>query len=54
MKHAKVQSLRSLREDMKAVARGERRASRDAGTPSFNSVEAVVRLLTPDLRDPLI
>ena len=50
MKHANVQSLRSLREDMKAVARGERRPSRDADRPSFNSVEAVVRLLTPDNR----
>ena len=35
---------------MKAVARGERRASADASKPSFNSVEAVVRLLTPDNR----
>lgn len=50
MKRAKVQSLRSLREEMKAVARGERRARPDAGKPSFNSVEAVVRLLTPDNR----
>ena len=46
----KVQSLRSLREEMKAVARGERPAPADAGKPSFNSVEAVVRLLTPDNR----
>src|ERR1700680_2000321 len=43
----KVQSLRSLRGEMKAVARGERPAPADAGKPSFNSVEAVVRLLTP-------
>jgi len=50
MKRGKVQSLRSLREEMKAVARGERPAPRDAGKPSFNSVEAVVRLLTPDNR----
>ena len=50
MKSAKVQSLRALREEMKAVARGERRAPADAGKPSFNSVEAVVRLLTPDNR----
>src|ERR1700694_2475403 len=47
MKHAKVQSLRSLREEMKAAARGERPAPADASKPSFNSVEAVVRLLTP-------
>lgn len=51
MKKAKVQSLRALREEeMKAVARGERPAPPDAGKPSFNSVEAVVRLLTPDNR----
>lgn len=50
MKSAKVQSLRSLRQQMKAVARGERPAPPDAGKPSFNSVDAVVRLLTPDNR----
>ena len=50
MKRAKVQSLQSLREEMKAVARGERPAPPDAGKPSFNSVEAVVRLLTPNNR----
>src|SRR5437773_404010 len=47
MKHPKVQNLRALREEMKAVVRGERSAPADAGKPSFNSVEAVVRLLTP-------
>jgi predicted transcriptional regulator len=46
----KIQSLRSLREEMKAVVRGERPAPADAGKPSFNSVEAVVRLLTPENR----
>ncbi|MGH9348132.1 MAG: helix-turn-helix domain-containing protein [Vicinamibacterales bacterium] len=35
---------------MKAVARGERGAPSGASRPSFNSVEAVVRLLTPDNR----
>jgi predicted transcriptional regulator len=35
---------------MKAVARGERRAPVDAGKPSFSSVEALVRLLTPENR----
>ena len=50
MKRAKVQSLGSLREQMKAVARGERLAPADAGKPTFNSVEAVVRLLTPNNR----
>lgn len=47
MSRIKVQSLRSLREEMRAVARGARRAPADAGRPSFNSVEAVIRLLTP-------
>jgi predicted transcriptional regulator len=50
MKSAKIQSLSSLREEMKAVARGERVAPAAAGKPSFNSVEAVLRLLTPDNR----
>jgi predicted transcriptional regulator len=50
MKDAKVQSLRSLREEMKAVGRGEKPAPADASKPSFNSVEAIVRLLTPDNR----
>ena len=50
MKHAKVQNLRSLREEMKAVARGGRSAPVDASKPSFNSVEAIVRLLTSDNR----
>src|SRR6266508_6760754 len=44
----KVQSLRSLRDEMKAVVRGERPAPADAGKPSFNSIEALVRLLTPE------
>ena len=50
MKSAKVQNLQSLREEMKAVARGDRRAPADARKPSFNSIEAVVRLLTPQNR----
>ena len=49
----KVQNLRSLREEMKGVARGERSAPADAGKPSFNSVDAVVRLLTPENRQLL-
>jgi predicted transcriptional regulator len=53
MKSIKVQSLRSLREEMKAVARGERPAPAEAARPSFNSVRAVVRLLTPENRQLL-
>lgn len=49
----KVQSLASLREEMKAVARGERKAPADAARPSFNSVEALLRLLTPENRSLL-
>ncbi len=53
MTRFKIQSLRSLREQMKAVARGERTAPADAAAPSFNSVEALVRLLTPANRQLL-
>ena len=49
----KVQSLGSLRAQMKAVARGERPAPADAARPSFNSVAALVRLLTPENRQLL-
>ncbi|HJU15889.1 MAG TPA: MarR family transcriptional regulator [Stellaceae bacterium] len=50
MRQYKVQSLASLEREMRAVARGERPASADAAEPSFNSVEAIVRLLTPENR----
>jgi predicted transcriptional regulator len=50
MKRFKIQSLASLEREMRAVARGERPAPADAGQPTFNSVEALVRLLTPDNR----
>src|SRR5216683_8331003 len=50
MTSAKIKSLRSLRAHMKAIARGERSAPVDAARPSFNSVAALVRLLTPDNR----
>ncbi len=46
----KIQNLRSLRDEMKAVARGERSSPAHAAEPSFNSVDAVVRLLTPENR----
>jgi predicted transcriptional regulator len=49
----KIQSLHSLRDEMKAVARGERRAPSDAAKQSFNSIEAVARLLTPENRELL-
>jgi predicted transcriptional regulator len=49
----RVQDLRSLRDEMKAVARGERPAPAHAAEPSFNSVDAVVRLLTRENRELL-
>jgi len=49
----KVQSHASLRREMISVARGEQPAPRDAAVPSFNSVEAVMRLLTPENRELL-
>ena len=46
----RIQSLRELRDEMKAVVRGQKPAPADAARPSFNSVEALVRLLTPENR----
>lgn len=46
----KIQSLQSLREEMTAVARGERPAPADAALPTFNSVAALIHLLTPENR----
>jgi hypothetical protein len=40
MKTVKIQGLTSLREEMKAVERGERPAPRDASKPTLDSVEA--------------
>jgi predicted transcriptional regulator len=48
-----LQRLSSLRDEMNAVARGARPAPADAAEPSFNSVEALVRLLTPENRQLL-
>jgi predicted transcriptional regulator len=50
MKKTRIQSLASLEAEMRAVARGERKAPADAARPSFNSVEALIRLLTPENR----
>ena len=50
MPRFKIQSLESLEQEMRAVARGDRPAPPDAGRPTFNSVEALMRLLTPDNR----
>ena len=40
----------ALKEEMKAVARGDIKAPSDAAVQSFTSVEALVRLLTPENR----
>src|SRR3954447_17125086 len=53
MKPHKVQRLSALEREMRAVARGEHRPPADAARPSFNSVEAVVRLLTRENRQLL-
>jgi predicted transcriptional regulator len=53
MKRYKIDHLASLEREMRAVARGDRPAPRDAAQPTFNSVEALVRLLTPENRQLL-
>ena len=50
MKQVKIQGHEALRKEMKAVARGETAASKNAGGISFDSVEALLRLLTPQNR----
>lgn len=50
MRRYKIQDLTSLEREMRVVARGKRSAPRDAAKPSFNSVEALIRLLTPENR----
>ena len=53
MSEIKIQDIKALREEMIAVARGNRPAPPDANVPSFNSAEALVRLLTPENRQLL-
>ena len=50
MTRYKVQDLKSLEREMRAVARGERPAPKDAAKPSFDSVDVLIRLLTPENR----
>jgi predicted transcriptional regulator len=47
MKRSTIQNLASLEREMGAVARGERAPPVDAAKPSFNSADALRRLLTP-------
>src|SRR5438132_13847177 len=53
MKRYKIQDLTSLEREMRGVARGKRSPPADAAKPSFNSVEALIRLLTPENRQLL-
>ena len=53
MTEYKIQSHESLQKEMMAVARGEKPAPKDAAVPSFNSIEALMRLLTPENRELL-
>ena len=46
----RIMGHEALKEEMKAVARGERKAPADAAHPSFNSIEALTRLLTSENR----
>jgi predicted transcriptional regulator len=50
MARYKIQSHRDLKQEMKAIARGERRSAADSAGMSFNSIDALTRLLTPENR----
>ena len=53
MKPYRLQTHGLLRAQMKAVARGAKAAPRNAARPSFESVSALLRLLTPANRELL-
>jgi predicted transcriptional regulator len=53
MTTSKFQSLKELRAEMVAVARGKIKAPAEAGQVSFESVEAMARLLTRENRELL-
>lgn len=50
MNTLKIQSLKALRAEMTDVARGTNKAPADASQTSFDSVEAMARLLTRENR----
>lgn len=54
MPRPKVQSLASLKEEMKSVAAGARKPPRDAAQHSFSSISAVLATLTTDNRRLLL
>jgi len=47
----RIQSFTSLRDEMIAVAKGERKAPAHAAAPSVHSAEVIARLLTPENRE---
>ena len=49
----KIQRMNDLEAEMRKVARGEIAAPVDAASPSVESTEALIRLLTPDNRNLL-
>lgn len=53
MTEYKIQSHDDLKAEMMAVARGEKPAPKDAALPSFNSIDTLLRLLTPENRQLL-
>lgn len=46
----KIKTMRDLEAEMRAVARGDKPAPADAAKPTFESVDALIRLLTPENR----
>jgi predicted transcriptional regulator len=50
MTEYKVKTMRELEAEMRAVARGEKPAPADAAKTTFESVDALIRLLTPENR----
>jgi predicted transcriptional regulator len=46
----RIQGHHSVRDEMKAVTRGERPGPADSASPSFHSVEALMWLLIPENR----
>lgn len=50
MTEYKIQSHEALKQEMKAIARGEKPAPADANKPSFESADVLLRILTPENR----
>lgn len=53
MTEYKIQSHDDMKAEMMAVARGEKPAPKNGALPSFNSADALMRLLTPENRELL-